>query len=80
MGKWSFQQELKQEKQKLDKSRREHLCKFYYDLAKLVFAGLVVGGGIQLYGNLYDRNLWIMIIWGVLCTCLIACLANKILK
>lgn len=45
MGKWSFQQELKQEKQKLDKSRREHLCKFYYDLAKLVFAGLVVGGG-----------------------------------
>lgn len=80
MGKWSFQQELVREKQDLNKVRRENLSKFYYDLAKLVFAGVVVGGILQLYGDPYDWNLWIMVAWGVLCTGLIACWANKILK
>lgn len=36
MGKWSFQQELKREEKELNIVRKENLCKFVYDLAKLI--------------------------------------------
>ena len=42
MGKWSFQQELKREEKELNIVRKENLCKFVYDLAKLIFAGIVI--------------------------------------
>lgn len=80
MGKWSLQQELLRERRELNKIRKENLCKFCYDLAKLTFAGVVIGGIIQLYGNLYDWNLWIKVSMGILGTYLIAYFANKILK
>lgn len=42
MGKWSEQQEVKKETKEKDKMRRETLGKFFFDLAKLAFAGLFV--------------------------------------
>lgn len=39
MGKWSEQQEVKKETKEKDKMRRETLGKFFFDLAKLAFAG-----------------------------------------
>lgn len=44
MGNFSAQQELRKEAREKDKSRKENLGKFFYDLAKLSFAGLVIGG------------------------------------
>ncbi len=44
MGNFSAQQELRKETREKDKSRKENLGKFFYDLAKLSFAGLVIGG------------------------------------
>lgn len=44
MGKWNIQQEMKLENRERRKVRRENLSKFFYDLAKLVFAGVVIGG------------------------------------
>lgn len=43
MGNFSVQQELKKETRERDKSRKENLGKFFYDLAKLTFAGVVIG-------------------------------------
>ena len=41
MGNWEKQQDEKKESRERDQSRRENLGKFFYDLAKLTFAGLV---------------------------------------
>lgn len=80
MGKWNIQQEMKLENRERRKVRRENLSKFFYDLAKLVFAGVVIGGILQLYGNPNDLNLWVMVIIGTMVTYLIAYFANNILK
>lgn len=80
MEKWCIQQEVKREIRERQKTRRENLSKFFYDLAKLVFAGVVIGGIIQLYGNPTDWNLWVMVIMGTMVTYLIAYFANNILK
>lgn len=42
MGKWQEQQEVKKEGKLLKRFRRENLGKFFFDLAKLSFVGLVV--------------------------------------
>lgn len=47
MGNWSKVQEEKKEGKEKDKVRREKLAGFFFNLAQLVFAGLVVGGGIS---------------------------------
>ncbi|WP_347146250.1 DUF6722 family protein [Parabacteroides goldsteinii] len=80
MSKWSFQQELKREEKELSKARKENLSKFVYDLAKLVFAGITIGGIIPLYGNPYNILQWKIVLSGVLVTLLLAYLGNEILK
>lgn len=52
MGKWQEQQEVKKEGKLLKRFCRENLGKFFFDLAKLSFAGLVVGGIVPLYAEL----------------------------
>lgn len=43
MGNWSHQQDEKKESKDKDRVRRENLAKYFYDLSKLSFAGLVIG-------------------------------------
>lgn len=43
MGKWEKEQGEKREGRERDKIRRENLGKFFYDLAKLTFAAIVLG-------------------------------------
>ena len=80
MGNWSVQQDLKKEKREFDKTCKENLAKFFYDLAKLTFAGVVIGGIIPLYGSPYDVIQWTMVISGLVGTGMIAFFANRILK
>lgn len=80
MGKWSIQQELNREERERAKSRKESLSKFCYDLAKLVFAGMVIVGLLPLYGNPFDVGSWAMVFTGFVTTCILAALADKILK
>lgn len=80
MGKWSFQQELKREVKELNIVRKENLCKFVYDLAKLIFAGIVIGGVVPLYGNPQNHIQWYIVLGGVFGTIVLALFANKILK
>lgn len=80
MGNWSQQQEYKKEVKERDKSRRENLGKFFYDLAKLIFAGVVIGGIIPLYSDPTNIIQWSMVATGFAFTILIATIANRIFK
>ena len=80
MGTWSEKQTMRQEVKEKDKIRKENLAKYFYDLSKLSFAGLVVGVIIPLYGDISNENNWYSICTGVVLSILSALLANKILK
>ncbi|WP_347566532.1 DUF6722 family protein [Parabacteroides gordonii] len=54
MGKWEKQQDEKREGRDRDKSRRETLGKFFYDLAKLTFAAIVLGEMLVLQQDIAD--------------------------
>lgn len=66
--------------QEKDKIRKENLAKFFFDLSKLSFAGLVVGVVIPLYGDIANENNWYSIFTGVFFSVISAMFANKILK
>ena len=59
MGSWSEQQEVKKEVKEKDKVRREKLAGLFFDLAKLSFAGLVVGGGFLVWLNTKSGKKWL---------------------
>ena len=64
MGNWSVQQEAKKEVKEKERTSRETLGKFFYDLAKLVFTAMALVGGVSLIidepqikqGVLLNRN------------------------
>lgn len=80
MGTWEKQQEIKREKRKQDKIRKESLGKFFYDLAKLTFAAIVLGEMLVLQKDISDFMSWYMICVGILQTYILAYIGNKILK
>lgn len=80
MGNWSEQQDIKKEVKEKDKSRRENLGKFFYDLAKLTFAGVVIGGIIPLYSDPTNMVQWLLVATGFIFTILIATIAYRIFK
>lgn len=85
MGRFEQQQEQKKEKKEKEKTRRETLGKFYFDLAKLVFAALVLGGMLSLFQQddsnaSSSANTYIMMILGGVSTVGLVIVGNKILK
>ena len=54
MGNWSVQQEAKKEVKEKERTSRETLGKFFYDLAKLVFTAMALVGGVSL-DNCFTR-------------------------
>ena len=80
MGKWQRLQEIQKEGREIDKSRRENLAKFFFDLAKLPFAGLVIGGVISLYSDWEKTEYWYVIATGIIFTSFLAYIGNELLK
>ena len=80
MGNFSRQQEEKKDVREKDKTRREKLAGYFFDLSKLSFAGLVIGVVIPLYSDLSNENNWYSICTGILLTIISAVFANNILK
>ena len=80
MGNWDKQQEARKDTKEKDKVRREKLAGFFYDIAKLSFAGLVVGFVMPIFSDVKNENNWYVIVIGIVLTVLSASLANKILK
>lgn len=80
MGNWEKQQEDKRAGLERDRSRRENLGKFFYDLAKLTFAGLVIGGIVSFSPDFENVNTLYRVFFGGISTVLFARIGNKILK
>lgn len=53
MGNFSKQQEEKKEARNWDKTVKETLAKYFFDLSKLVFTAIVLGGFVPLFANEY---------------------------
>ncbi|RHO74199.1 hypothetical protein DW083_03795 [Parabacteroides sp. AF48-14] len=80
MSNWEKQQEEKQSGKEKDKVRREKLAGYFFDLSKLTFASLVLGGIAPLYANILNEVDWVTILLGVFSSYIFAFFANRILK
>ena len=77
MGNWSEQQAVKQERKEKDKTRRDKLAGYFFDLSKLSFAGLVIGITLPLFSDTQNATMWLVAMFGIVLTVLSALLANK---
>ena len=68
------------EQKERDKLFRQSLGKFFIDLAKLVFAGVVVGGVVQLTQSRDYALMAVMVVLGILVSCIFAFVGFKILR
>ena len=80
MSNWNERQEARKEVKGKDKTRREKLAGYFFDLSKLIFAALVLGGITPLFTNVSNGINWVTIILGGFSTYIFANFANRILK
>ena len=71
---------IKDEMKYRDATRREKLAGYFFDLSKLIFAGMVIGLILPLLSDTENAKMWIIAVFGIILTTLSALLANKILK
>ncbi len=80
MSNYSRLQEVKKENKEKDKVRREKLAGLFFDLAKLSFAGLVVGGIVSMKPDVdITLDIYRVIIGGI-STIIFIRIGNTILK
>lgn len=63
-----------------NKNRRDKLTDYFFDLSKLIFAGLVIGGVTPLFTHTTDGMNWLTVVLGIFSTYIFAFFANRILK
>lgn len=80
MGNFAEAGKIKDEMKKRDATRREKLAGYFFDLSKLIFAGMVIGLILPLLSDTENAKMWIIGVFGIILTTLSALLANKILK
>ena len=80
MGNFSNQQETKKEARERDKTRREKLAGYFFNLSQLAFASLVIGWITPFSSNADAAQNWAVLIGGVIFTTLFAFIGNRILK
>ena len=72
--------EQKVEAKEKERTSRETLGKYFFDLSKLVFTAMVLGIIIPWISDTENVNYWIVFGVGILCTILLALLGKRILK
>lgn len=80
MGNFAEAGKIKDEMKKRDATRREKLAGYFFDLSKLIFAGMVIALILPLLSDTENAKMWIIAVFGIILTTLSALLANKILK
>lgn len=65
---------------KRNETRREKLAGYFFDLSKLTFAGLVIGGVTPLFKDEADGIGWVTTLLGIVSTYIFAFFANRIIK
>lgn len=80
MSNFSNQANRKDETRKVESGRREALGKYFYDLSKLTFAGMVLGVVLPLSQDLGNISYRFLLAGGVTLTFVLANFANKLHK
>ena len=80
MGSWSEQQEANKERKEKDKTRRDKLAGYFFNLSQLTFVALVLGGVTPLYTNIEVGINWYILVAGITLTIILANIGNLILK
>ncbi len=80
MSNFTKQLDEKKDTKEREKTSRETLGKFFYDLAKLVFASMALVGGVSLIINDPQIHQMILLILGICFTFLLAYIGYKILN
>lgn len=76
MGNFAEAGKIKDEMKKRDATRREKLAGYFFDLSKLIFAGMVIGLILPLLSDTENAKMWIIAVFGIILTTLSALLAN----
>lgn len=80
MSNFSRLQKEKQEIKEKERLSRETLGKFFYDLAKLVFASMVLVGGVSLIINEPQAKQLVLVVIGIFLTYLFSYIGYNVLK
>lgn len=80
MGNFSIQQEKSRNTEERKRIRQDKLAGFFFDLAKLVFAGLVIGSITPIFTEKFQLINLAFFSVGAYGTYVIASFANKLLK
>lgn len=80
MGNWKKRQEERKDLRDREKLSRETLGKFFYDLAKLAFAALVIGSVASVVIKKDNIDSWVIISIGAFVTYIFAYIGYKIIK
>lgn len=81
MGNFSNQQEAKKDAKERDKTRKEKLAGYFFNLSQLTFTALVLGGMVIFFqGNDFGFKLMMMLILGCILASSLAMIGNNLLK
>ena len=80
MSKFDDARNEKKERVERDFKVREKLAGFFFDLAKLVFAAMVLVGGVSIITDEPTSSQALLVIFGLFFTAFIASIGYKILK
>lgn len=80
MSNWSERQNAKKEVKEKEKLSRETLGKFFYDLAKISFAALVIGSVVSVATQQEKVEYWLLILIGIFVTYIFSYIGYKIIK
>lgn len=80
MGNFSNQQKAKEEAKENEKVRRETLGKYFYDLAKVSFTAMVVGGAVAWISDSNRSDSITLLLLGTITTIALTYTGYKIIK
>lgn len=80
MGNFMKQQEARKEGKEKERTSRETLGKFFYDLAKISFTALVIGSIVSVATQQEKSEYWLLILIGVFATYIFSYIGYRIIK
>ncbi len=81
MGNWQKQQEAVKEAKERDKTRKEKLAGYFFNLSQLTYTALVLGGMVLYFqGGEITAMLVTMLVIGCLLAFILAGVGNNLLK
>ena len=80
MGKWEKQLEIAKEHKEKEKTSKETLGKFFYDLAKTSFTVMVAGSAVFFFTNQVQTPYWLLLLVSIFVTIVFASIGYTIIK